>query len=90
VGVVPPLVGAAANITLVPDFMDPEGLAVIFTLAVTLLLTSIVIELDVAGDPVTPLKFDVIIQVMMFPFASEVEVYDELVAPDIAVPFFFH
>ena len=82
--------GVAVNVTLVPAQITPEGLAVMSILAADLAFTVIVMELDVAGDPVTQGAFDVITHVITFPFASVVDVYVEFVAPEIFVPFFFH
>lgn len=53
-------------------------------------LTVMVMAFDVAGFPVTPDKFEVITQVITSPFTSAAEVYAELVAPEILLPFFFH
>lgn len=52
--------------------------------------TTMVIAFEVAGFPVTPERFEVITQVITFPFARDDEVYVELVAPEIFVPFNFH
>lgn len=52
--------------------------------------TVMVMALEVAGFPITPDKFEVITQVMIFPLASVVEEYVELVAPEIAVPLLYH
>ena len=68
---VPPFVGVAVKLTLVPEQIVVAD-AVILTLAATLGLTTIVIALEVAGLPVTQLAFDVITQVTVFPFASVV------------------
>jgi hypothetical protein len=89
-GIVPPLVDVAVNVTPVPVQIAPEGFAVMFTLAATLAFTVIVMELDIAGDPVTQVAFDVITHVIISPFISVADVYVELVAPEIFKPFFFH
>jgi hypothetical protein len=48
------------------------------------------IAFEVAGDPVAQLRLLVITQVITSLFARVVEVYVEFVAPEIAVPLFFH
>ena len=71
---VPPLVGVAVNVTLVPAHIEPTGLCAMFTLAVPPVFTINVILFDVAGEPVTQDAFEVIIHVITFPFASVDEV----------------
>lgn len=66
--------GVAVKVTLVPAHIDPVGLAAILTLATPPVLTVIVMLLDVAGDPVTQVRFDVITQVIASPLASVVDV----------------
>ena len=61
-----------------------------YTLAAILVFTVIVMELDIAGDPVTQVIFGVIAHVIVFPFKRVADVYIELVAPGIFDPFFFH
>ena len=78
------------NVTLLPEHIVLPGFAVILTLAVTFEVTFMVMEFEVAGEPVAQLAFDVSTQVMASPFARVVEVYVEFVAPEIFVPFFFH
>ena len=70
--------------------MAPEGLAEIATLAVNTVVTDMVITLEVAGEPETQAAFDVITQVILSPLTRAFDVYVELVAPDIAVPFLYH
>ena len=84
------MTGVAVNVTLVPEHIAPEGLAAMLTLAATVEFTDIVMEFEVAGEPVAQLRLDVITQVIISPFARAVEVYVEFVAPVIFVPFFFH
>ena len=48
----PPFVGVAVNVTLVPEQIVPAGLAAILTLAVNVGLTVILMLFDVAGEPV--------------------------------------
>jgi hypothetical protein len=57
---VPPLIGAAVKVTDVPAQIDPEGLADILTLTGSAVFNDIVIELEVAGLPVTQVKDEVI------------------------------
>ena len=45
--------------------------------------------LEVAGFPVEQVAFEVSVQLMVFPLAGT-KSYDELVAPETAVPFTFH
>ena len=71
---VPPLVGVAVKVTLVPEQIDPFGFAAILTLAGNAELTDIVIGLEAAGDPVTHVKLDVTTQVITLPLARVVEV----------------
>ena len=68
------MVGVAVNVTLVPVHMTPLGLATIITLAGNAEPTAIVILLEVNGDPETHIALEVIIQVIMSPFAREEEV----------------
>ena len=62
---------------------------VILTAGVTVGLIVIVIELEVAGLPVTPVRFEVITHVTTDPVASVVVVYVALLVPTL-VPFTFH
>ena len=90
-GVVPPLVGVAVNVILVPAQIAPDGLAVMLTLAANIGLTVIVIEFDVAGLPVKHgLALLVMIHVITLPFAKDDEEYVVFVAPPIFVPLFCH
>ena len=90
VGVVPPLVGVAVYVTLLPEHMAPVGFTAIIMLAATGVLTNIVIAFDVAGDPVAQLRLLVITQFITSPFASVVEEYVEAVAPEISIPLSSH
>jgi len=58
VGEVPPFVGVAVNVTLVFSHIAPETPEAIFTLAVRVGLTIIVITFETAGEPVTQVSFD--------------------------------
>jgi len=69
VGVVPPLIGVAVKVTLVPAQIVPDGTAAMFTLAGKLGFTVIVIVFDVACELVTHVALEVIIQFIVFPFA---------------------
>ena len=84
----PPLVGVAVKVTLPPEHIVVEE-AVMLTLAVTVGVTTIVIELEVAGLPVTQLALDVRTQLttsLLFSVADEK--VEELVP--VFVPFTFH
>lgn len=70
----PPLVGVAVNVTLVPEQIVIPGVAAIFTLAGKLALTVIVSVFDVAGEPVAHDKLLVISHVVLSLFANAVEV----------------
>ena len=67
----PPFVGVAVNVTLVPAHIVLPGLAAILTDGVTFAVTVIVIALDVADPDVTQVNDDVITQVTISPFANE-------------------
>ena len=56
----PPFVGVAVNVTLVPEQIVLPGFADMFTLAGNGGFTVIVIEFDVAGDPVAHVDVEVI------------------------------
>ena len=86
---VPPFVGTAVKVTLVPEQIVEDGLAEINTLAVTFALTVMVIVLDVAGLPVAQVALLVIIQVIVFPFVNPASEYVVLFVPTL-IPFFFH
>ena len=86
----PPFVGVAVKVTLIPEQIAPEGFAAILTLAGKPGFTIIVIVFEVAGEPVAQVKLLVIMQVIKLPFARVVDVYVEFVAPDIFDPLFCH
>jgi hypothetical protein len=67
--VVPPLVGVAVNVTLVPEQIV-VAVADMLTLAVTLLFTVIVIAFEVAGLPLTQLALEVITQLITSLFTN--------------------
>ena len=67
----PPLVGVAVNITLVPAQISLPGLAAILTLTGNEEFTVMVSGFDVAGLPVAQVALDVSTQVTTFPSASE-------------------
>jgi hypothetical protein len=69
---VPPFVGVAVNVTLVPGQIAPAGTAAILTLTGRFGFTVMVIVFEVAGFPVGQVAFDVNTQVTVFPFASVV------------------
>jgi hypothetical protein len=86
---VPPLVGVAVNVTLVPEQMVDEGEAAMLTPAATDGFTTIVIVFDVAGLPVAHVFDDVITHTIVFPFVNAASVYVALLVPTFT-PFFFH
>ena len=70
----PPLVGVAVNVTLVPAQIV-VALAPILTLAGKFGFTVIVMVFDVAGDPVKHgVALEVITTLTVFPFVKVVEV----------------
>ena len=71
-GVVPPLVGIAVNVTLVPRQMGFAD-AMMLMLAVKIGLTIMLIEFDVAGELVTQGALLAMIQVIASPFTKEDE-----------------
>ena len=66
----PPLVGVAVKVTLVPEHMV-VAVAAIDTLTGKLGFTVIVTVFEVAGLPVAQVAFEVITQVTVLPFARE-------------------
>ena len=84
------MVGVAVKVT---ELLAQVGLAplvkAILTAGVTVGSIVIVIEFEVAGLPVTPLRLEVITQVTTDPVASVVVVYVALLVPTL-VPFTFH
>ena len=88
VGVVPPLVGVAVNVTEVPA---QTGLAeaAIDTVTGSNGLTVMVTVFDVAGLPVGQVTFEVRTQLIVLPLAG-IKEYVVFVAPGTLVPFNFH
>jgi hypothetical protein len=86
---VPPLVGVAVNVILVPGHTDPDGTAAIATEGVTLVFTTIVtvFELAVAGD--AQVSAEVITQKTVFPFAKAALEYVAELVPTLE-PLSFH
>jgi hypothetical protein len=74
VGAVPPLVGVAVNITLVPAQIAPDGLAPILTNGLTEGLTLIVIVLLPAVAGTAQVALLVMVQLTTSPLFSVVEV----------------
>ncbi len=69
------MVGVAVNVTEVPAQMAPEGTAAMLTLAGNIGLTTIVIPVEVAGEPAKQgVAFDVISTVITSLLAKVVEV----------------
>ena len=84
---VPPFVGVAVNVTLLPEQIEVE-LAVMETKGVTEPVV-IVMILDIAIDVVIQLAFDVIITVTWSPLAREPVVKVEELVPALT-PFICH
>ena len=82
------MVGDAVKVTLVPEQMAPDGLAAMLTLAATFGFTVMMIELEVAGLPVTQVAFEFITHFIVSEFDS-VEVIYELPVATFA-PFLVH
>jgi hypothetical protein len=68
------LTGVAVKVTLVPGQIAPTGKAAMLTLAGSAELTTMVTALEVAGDPVAQVAFEVITHVTTSLFARVVEV----------------
>ena len=87
-GVLPPLVGVAVKVTLVPEHIvvaEAEMLILTGKLGLTVMVT----VLEVAGLPVAQVALEVITQVTVFPLANELLVYVVLFVPTFD-PFSFH
>jgi len=87
--VVPPFVGIAVNVTLVPEQIAPTGTAAILTLTGKFGFTVIVIPALVAVVGLAQVAFDVNIQVTIWPFAKVAFVYVVLFVPAFT-PFTCH
>jgi hypothetical protein len=87
-GVVPPLVGVAVKVTLVPEQIVVAE-AAILTLAGKFGFTVIVTVLEVAGLPVAQVALDVSTQVTTSLFTNEPLLYVALFEPTL-LPFTFH
>ena len=85
---VPPLVGVAVHVTLVPAQMV-VALAAMLTLTGKFGFTVIVMVLDVAGLPVPQVAVDVNMHVTVFPFVNVVVVNVGELVPAFT-PFTFH
>jgi hypothetical protein len=68
------LVGVAVKVTLAPAHIVVEGEAAILTLAAPAAVTDIVTAFDVAGEPVTQARLEVITHVTTSPLFKAVEV----------------
>lgn len=88
-GVVPPLVGVAVKVTLVPEQMVALGDALTVTLGVTFGDTVIVTVFEVAGLPETQGKLELITHVTTSLLFKEEEVNVVLLVPTL-LPFTFH
>ena len=84
------MVGVAVKVAKSPTQIEAPGLTAMLTDAGTAAATVIVIVLDVAGEPETQVKEEVIITVITSPFANEEDVKVEEVAPPTFVPFICH
>ena len=78
------------NITLVPEHIAPEGLADMLTPACNKALTDITILLEIAGEPVEQLLFDVITQETTSLFNRNEDVNELFVSPEIFIPLSCH
>ena len=87
-GAVPPLVGTAVNVTELPAQTVRLGVEML-TDGVRVGLMVIVIALDVAGLPATPLRFEVMTQVTACPVVSVLVLNVALLVPALA-PLTFH
>jgi hypothetical protein len=76
------------KVTLAPEHIVVEGEAAMLTLAAPADVTDIVSVFDVAGEPVTQARLDVITQVTTSLFTSVVEVYVALLVPTFVAPTF--
>mgnify|MGYP006174408523 FL=1 len=90
VGVVPPFVGFAVNVTLVPEQIADPGVPEIVTLGVTVVITEIAeVEADaVVGEAHG--AFEVMMTVTTSPLFNEVDVNVLFVAPDTFPPLICH
>ena len=89
-GALPPFVGVAVNVTLVPAQIVVSDAATL-TDAGKFGLTVIVMPVDVAGEPVKQgLALDVITTVTTSLLASVEVVYVDAVAPETAAPLMNH
>ena len=86
---VPPFVGVAVKVTLVPEQIVVPGLAEIDTEGVTAAFTTIVIVLEVAVGVERQPALDVITQLTWSLFANALLEYVEAFVPTF-VPFNFH
>jgi hypothetical protein len=89
-GVVPPLTGAAVNVTEVPAQTAPEGDAAMVTEGVTLALTVIVTGALLAVVEVVQAALLVMITLTWSPLASVLVVNVAAVSPGTAVPLTCH
>jgi hypothetical protein len=90
IGVVPPLTGIALKVTDVPAQIAPAGDAAILTLACRSGLTTMIIPVEVAGDPLRHgVAFDVITTVTTSLLLRTDDVKVELLVPAF-IPFTFH
>ena len=85
----PPFVGVAVNVTLVPEQIVFPGFAAMLTNGVIVAVTAIIIAFDVAGLGVAQPNEEVITQVTASAFTNVAFVYVLLFVPTL-FPFNFH
>ena len=88
VGAPPPLFGKACNVTRL--FLLADGSPSMLTDGMTLAVTLIASELDVAVVGETHAAFEVMTQVIASPLFTKPDVHTEDVAPDTLTPFLLH
>jgi hypothetical protein len=86
---VPPFVGIAVNMTLVPEQIVLPGLAVMLTDGTTVDPTIIVIPVDVAVVGLAQASDEFIVTVITSPLANALFEYELLFVPTL-FPFRFH
>ena len=79
----PPLVGVAVKVTLVPEQIVLPGFAAMLTLAGNSGFTVIVMELEVAGEPVAQVALEVITTDTTSPWFRPLFVYVALFVPTL-------
>lgn len=85
----PPLVGDAVNVTIVPKQILPGEEAILTEGVTVVFITVIVMVLEVTVLTVAQAAFDVMKAVTISPFANELVVYNEEFVPTL-MPFTCH